>query len=77
MDTHTKPLNEDLARSAVLVDDAGRSHAPRAWRGDAPGGHHRKGTLTFSPPAEMPAGVELRITGLGGAAVRTFRWQLK
>lgn len=36
MDTHTKPLNENLAEVAVLVDDAGRRHTPTAWQGDPP-----------------------------------------
>ncbi|HEY7459950.1 MAG TPA: hypothetical protein VH765_14495, partial [Xanthobacteraceae bacterium] len=48
MDTHSKPLNEDLAQAAALVDDDGKRHAPVAWQGDPPGGHHRKGVLKFS-----------------------------
>ena len=77
MDTHTKPLEEDLAQSAVLVDEAGSRYRPAAWQGDPPGGHHRKVILQFSPPAEMPKAVELQIDGVGGAGVRTFRWQLQ
>lgn len=76
MDTHTKPLNEDLAQMAVLVDDAGRRYALIAWQGDPPGGHHRKGTLRFPLPAGNPKAVELRITGVGGASERIFRWEL-
>jgi hypothetical protein len=53
MDTHTKPLNDNLAQAAVLVDEAGRRYVPVAWQGDPPGGHHRKGVLQFSPPAEI------------------------
>ena len=77
MDTHTKPLTDDLARAAVLVDEAGRRYQPVAWQGDPPGGHHRKGVLRFSAPAEMPDAVELRIAGIGGTDKRTFRWELK
>jgi hypothetical protein len=77
MDTHTKPLKEDLVQVAVLVDDAGRRYAPVSWQGDAPGAHHRKGTLHFTAPTEMPVTVELRINDVGGVAVRTFRWELK
>jgi len=77
MQTHTKPLNEDLSQLAVLVDDAGRPYAPIAWQGDPPGGHHRTGVLSFTAPAEIPAFVELRIDRIGGAGVRTFRWELK
>ncbi len=77
MDTHTKPLDEDLAQSAVLVDEAGSRYRPAAWQGDPPGGHHRKVILQFTPPAEMPKAVELQIDGVGGAGARTFRWQLQ
>jgi hypothetical protein len=77
MDTHSKPLNEDLAQAAALVDDDGKRHAPVAWQGDPPGGHHRKGVLKFSAPAALPAAVELRIDGVGGAGAWTFRWELK
>ena len=77
MDTHTKPLNENLAQVAVLVDEAGRRYAPLAWQGDPPGGHHRKGVLQFSAPAEEPKAIELQIEGIGGAGTRTFRWELK
>jgi hypothetical protein len=76
MDTHTKPLNEDLAQIAALVDAAGHRYVPVAWQGDPPGGHHRKGVLQFSAPTERPKSVELQINGVGGVATRTFRWEL-
>jgi hypothetical protein len=77
MDTHTKPLNDDLVRAAVLVDDSGRRFAPTAWQGDPPGGHHRKGILRFSLNGAKPKSVELQIEGLGGAGKRLFQWQLE
>ena len=77
MDTHTKPLTEDLANAAVLVDGAGRRSIPVAWQGDPPGAHHRKGVLQFSAPAEMPKSVELQINGIGAVAIRTFRWEIE
>lgn len=76
MDTHTKPLNENLAQVAVLIDGAGHRYVPIAWQGDPPGGHHRKGILQFSAPAEMPKSVELQISGVGGVDSRAFRWDL-
>jgi hypothetical protein len=76
MDTHTKPLDDNLAQVAVLVDGAGRRYVPVAWQGDPPGGHHRKGVLQFSVPGEMPKSVELQINGVGGVATRAFRWVL-
>jgi hypothetical protein len=77
MDTHTTPLNEDLARAAVLVDDSGRRHVPVAWQGDPPGGHHRKGILRFALPVEKLKIIELHIAGVGGPDKRVFRWELK
>jgi hypothetical protein len=77
MDTHTKPLNDDLAKVAVLADGAGRRSVPVAWQGDPPGGHHRKGVLQFSAPAERPKFVELQINGVGGVAIRKFRWEIE
>jgi hypothetical protein len=77
LDTHTKPLNDDLAQITVLMDEAGRRYVPVAWQGDPLGGHHRKGVLQFSAPAERPKSVELQINGVGGVATRTFRWEIE
>jgi len=77
LETHTQPLDQDLAKVATLIDAQGKSHAPLAWEGDPPGGHHRRGMLRFQPLAGNPAAVELRISGVGGTGVRTFRWQLR
>ena len=74
MDTHTKPLDDDLTKITVLVDDGGRRYAPLAWQGDKPGGHHRKGILRFPAPAEPAKSFELRIQGLGGVKTRVFQW---
>ena len=77
MDTHIKPLSENLTQDAILVDGAGRRYEPTGWQGDAPGGHHRKGVLQFARPPEMPKSIELQITGVGGVAMRTFRWEVE
>jgi hypothetical protein len=74
LDTHTKPLTNDLAAAFSLVDDQGRAIPAKSWTGDPPGGHHRKGVLQFSAPANNPAAFELRLKGVGGVDVRTFRW---
>ncbi len=76
MDTHTKPLAEDLVGATVLVIGPDRRITPTAWQGDAPGGHHRKGVLKFPALAEDLKAFELRIDAIGGAA-RTFRWEVK
>lgn len=77
MDTHTKPLDSDLTKAAVIVDDGGRNYIPLAWQGDPPGGHHRKGVLRFSAPSEPIKSFELQIQGLGGESKRTFQWTTK
>jgi hypothetical protein len=74
MNTHTKPLDADLSRAAVLVDENGRRYSPLAWKGDPPGGHHRKGVLQFAAPSEKPKTIELQIDAIG--AKRSFKWQL-
>jgi len=77
MNTHTTPLEQDVTKVSVLVDTAGASHAPTAWQGDPPGGHHRKGVLRFAPLPGSPAFVELQIRGVGTPEARTFKWQLR
>ncbi|MBW6494789.1 MAG: hypothetical protein K0B16_09600, partial [Burkholderiaceae bacterium] len=62
LNTHSAALSDDLAKSASLVADGGKSFAPLAWQGDAPGGHHRKGVLQFKPISPLPKSLELRIT---------------
>lgn len=77
MDTHTKPLTDDLLRVAVMIDENGRRYAPLSWQGDGPGGHHRKGILRFPAPGEQPKAVELHVTGVGGTGKSVFRWELE
>ncbi len=63
LDTHTVPLDLDMAASARLrVNDSTADGA--RWNGQGPGGHHREGTLRFIVPVPAGANVELRITGL-------------
>lgn len=77
LETHTQALDQDLTRSAILIDAAGKSHTAIGWEGDPPGGHHRRGVLRFQPLPGKQAAVELRVTGVGGVEVRKFRWQLR
>jgi hypothetical protein len=76
LDTHSGDLGQDLVKSAVLIDGRGREHAPTAWTGDPPGGHHREGVLSFEPLGSETGSVTLQIRGVGGVAQRSFRWQL-
>lgn len=77
LDTHSADLNDDLTKSAVLVDGGGKRYMPVAWDGAGPGGHHREGVLRFKPISPRPQSVELQIARNGEAAPRAFRWQLK
>lgn len=76
LDTHSGDLGQDLLKAAGLIDARGREHAPTAWTGDPPGGHHREGVLSFKPLGAEADSVTLQIRGVGGVAQRSFRWQL-
>ena len=75
--THSGSLDDDLTRTATLVDAAGKQHPAAGWDGDPPGGHHRKGVLRFKAQSPRPEALELRIQRPGESAPRTFRWKLK
>ena len=75
-DTHTQELKDDLMKTASLVAD-GKTLAPVAWQGDAPGGHHRKGVLRFGAVDPRPKTMELTVARAGEPKARSFRWQLK
>jgi hypothetical protein len=77
MDTHVKPLVDDLTKTAVLIDAAGRRYQPVSWQGDAPGGHHRNGVLRFPAPAGQTTSFEIQIQGMGGVNTRVFQWTMK
>jgi hypothetical protein len=77
LDTHSQYLSDDLASTAVLVDNRGREAKPLAWEGAGPGGHHRAGVLKFPALEPFPRTVELRIKRAGEAHPRTFLWQLR
>ncbi|OGA36592.1 MAG: hypothetical protein A3F75_07695 [Betaproteobacteria bacterium RIFCSPLOWO2_12_FULL_64_23] len=74
--THSGDLGDDLARSAILVDAAGKPQPALGWDGDPPGGHHRKGVLRFKALSPRPDTLELRIPRAGEAAPRKFSWKL-
>lgn len=75
--THSGDLGDDLARTATLVDSAGKHYPAAGWDGDPAGGHHRKGVLRFKAQSPRPDALELRIQRQGESAPRTFRWKLK
>lgn len=77
LDTHSGDLNDDLMKTAVLLDGTGAKYTPVAWDGAAPGGHHREGVLRFKPLAAPTQAIELRIARAGEAKPRVFNWQIK
>lgn len=77
LETHSGNLDDDPAKSTLLVAANGAASSPLAWRGDAPGGHHRKGTLEFRAIEPTPARIELRFSRPGEPAPRVFGWPLR
>ena len=76
LETHSGDLGDDLAKTATLSADNSTAIAPLDWRGDPPGGHHRKGVLEFTAAKPAPANIELRIERKSEPMPRIFRWQL-
>ncbi len=75
LDTHSVELDDDMAASAFLVDDAGKEYQAIAWEGDPPGGHHRKGILKFQSFSQTNV-VQLRIRGIGETE-KVFEWKIQ
>lgn len=81
MNTHSVDLDGyDLGKLAVLRDDTGEEYRPISWE-SAPGGHHRKGSLTFHLPDSVMRGearyLELTINDVAGVNERNLRWELE
>lgn len=74
LDTHSQELSDDLLRTTVLVTDDGREIQPGAWKGAAPGSHHREGSLEFPAPSPAPKAFALRMQRAGEAEPRLFRF---
>jgi len=74
--THSGSLDDDLSKSATL-QAAGKQYAPIGWDGSPPGGHHRRGVLSFKAISPRPETIDLRIVRRGEGAPRDFRWKLK
>ena len=74
MDTHSVELSQNMAKSAVLIDDHGKEYKPFNWEGPT-GGHHREGVLIFNQITPTPESIKLKISGIGDV-IRSFDWQL-
>lgn len=75
MNTHSVELDQDMTKITVLVDDQGKEYTPTKWDGPV-GGHHREGTLSFTPITPYPQYLVMKIRGIGGVD-RSFKWILK
>lgn len=80
MNTHSVDLDQyNLGELAVLRDDTGNEYHPVSWD-SAPGGHHRRGTLTFPLPDSVSQGktkyVEMMIRDVAGIEERVLKWEL-
>ncbi len=77
LDSAKQELNDDLLHTTYLVNRAGKKNeVPTAWKGDAAGGRHREGVLSFKALTPPPTAIELRIQRVGEKAPRLFRWDL-
>lgn len=75
-DTHSVDLDFDVSQIAELRDEKGSTYGAPVWSGDPPGGHHRKGTLTFPKSIEKASNVTLTLKDISGIKERTFEWKL-
>jgi hypothetical protein len=73
LDTHVTALDHDMTAVTVLSTGVGHEYRPLTWEGDKPGGHHRKGVLTFKPIRPAPSSVALKVRHVG-VPERTFSW---
>ena len=69
-------IDADLIKTVTLTDDRGDTLTPLRWDEPNSGGHHRKGILVFPSPSSTPKKITIIMTGVGGAATRTFSWNL-
>lgn len=75
-ETHSVDLSFDVNSIATLTDLRGVAYVPH-WEGSPPGGHHRQGTLRFTPDLPRPGTITLTLSDIAGVAKRTFTWEVK
>ncbi|HLD24888.1 MAG TPA: hypothetical protein VJB96_03120 [Patescibacteria group bacterium] len=74
-ETHSVELDFDVEKVATLTDSRGSSYSAH-WDGSPPGGHHRSGTLRFTPDLIAPTTITLTFTNIAGTP-RTFTWEVQ
>jgi hypothetical protein len=80
MNTHSVDLDQyNLGQLAILRDNTGKEYHPVSWD-SAPGGHHRRGTLSFPLPDSLNQGgtsyIEIVIQDVAGIKERVLKWDL-
>lgn len=75
LDTHSVNLDQDLTKTAVLIDDKKNEYKSISWEGDPAGGHHRKGILKFKPVLPFPSKIELKLKDIA-CVDKSFRCNL-
>lgn len=53
-----------------------KQYSPLEWQGAPPGGHHRKGVLTFRAISPQLPSIELQIRLVNDRSPRKFTWLL-
>lgn len=77
-ETHSVELDFDVPEVTLLVDDQKNSFGQAIWEGAPPGGHHRKGTLSFASNLQKSTkSVTLTFSNIGDVPTRTFIWEVK
>lgn len=78
-ETHSVDLLFDVEQIATFSDGSSTSYVPH-WEGSPPGGHHRSGTLRFTPDLPAQAGLQrptiitLTLNNIAGISERVFTW---
>lgn len=76
LNTHSVELDFDVAKTASLIVNGDKIDSSSVWEGDAPGGHHRQGMLTFSDLLPKTTSVGLSLNDISGIPKREFTWQI-
>lgn len=74
-ETHSIDLTFYVEQIATLSDETGTSYVPH-WEGSPPGGHHRSGTLRFTPDLTKPTTITLTFKDVAAVPERTFTWEV-
>ncbi|OGG23993.1 hypothetical protein A3A79_02240 [Candidatus Gottesmanbacteria bacterium RIFCSPLOWO2_01_FULL_43_11b] len=73
-ETHSVDLAFDVEQIATLTDSVGTVYTAY-WEGSPPGGHHRSGTLRFTPDIDTLTSITLTFSDIANIPTRTFIWE--